>query len=609
MNSRTGSKTLLILILLLAAAALPSGWRGASPTGFTHVLKQSGIDFTHTFIDRETGTVWKLNQYDHGSGVLVADVNQDGRDDLYFLNFIGDNGLWVNRGDGAFEDVTQGAGVAMSTVISVGGAFGDYDNDGDPDLYVTSYRGGNRLFRNRGDATFEDVTSGAGVGYSGHSSGATWFDYDNNGKLDLYVANIGAFTIDTIAEQAGYFVGFFLPFPDMARTYDKNRGEKNLLFRNLGEGKFVEVAGKVGVATGGWNGDCAVTDIDGDGWQDLYVTDMFGPDSMYRNRGNGAFEDITADTFERTSWGAVGSCFFDANNDGRPDLYVVDMHSDMWMSQNWKGSLQKMEDATNRHTSSFAKAKYPTPFGPQGGDRDIAGDFSKIPHPDVLYGNSFFLNRAGDQWPELSDRANLETFWPWAVVAGDLDDDGWQDIFVASGMGYPYYYWANQLFRNRSDNGFEDMAQKWGIEPVPGGRYLNREIQGTPMCRSSRSAAFLDYDGDGDLDIVVANFNHAPYLLQNNQSSGNHLNLKLVGRTINRDAVGTRVELFAGDLHQVQWVTGASGYLSQSTLNLHFGLGARKGVDRLVVHWARGKTQTIKAPPIDRLLVLREPDG
>jgi hypothetical protein len=129
------------------------------------------------------------------------------------------------------------------------------------------------------------------------------------------------------------------------------------------------------------------------------------------------------------------------------------------------------------------------------------------------------------------------------------------------------------------------------------------------MCRSSRSAAFLDYDGDGDLDIVVANFNHAPYLLQNNQSSGNHLNLKLVGRSINRDAVGTRVELFAGDLNQVQWVAGASGYLSQSTLNLHFGLGARKVVDRLVIHWSKEKKQTITEPDTDRLLVLHEPDG
>lgn len=609
MNSSPTLKTVLIFLLLLRAAVLPTGWPAASPGGFTHVLQRSNIDFTHSFIDRETGSVWKLNQYDHGSGVLVADVNQDGRDDVYFLNFVGNNGLWINRGDGTFEDATQRAGVEMATVISVGGAFGDFDNDGDPDLYVTSYRGGNRLFRNRGDGTFENVTSDAGVGYSGHSSGATWFDYDNDGMLDLYVSNIGAFTIDTIVEQAGYYVGFNLPFVDMAQTYDRNRGEENLLFRNLGEGKFIQVAEKAGVATTGWNGDCSVADIDGDGWQDLYVTDMFGPDSLYRNLGNGTFEEVTDTLLERTSWGAVGARFFDANNDGRPDLYVVDMHSDMWMSQTWKGSRQKMEEATDRYTLGFAKAKFPTPFGPKTGDQDIAGDFSKIPHPNVLYGNSFFLNREKDRWTELSDRANLETFWPWAVVNGDLDDDGWQDIFVASGMGYPYYYWPNQLFRNGGNGEFEEVASKWGIEPVPGGRYLNREIQKTPMCRSSRSAAFLDHDGDGDLDIVVANFNQPPYLLQNNQSSGNHLNLKLVGRTINRDAVGTRVELFAGDLRQVQWVTGASGYLSQSTLNVHFGLGDRRSVDRLVIHWAPGKSQSISGPETDRLLILTEPDG
>ena len=238
---------------------------------------------------------------------------------------------------------------------------------------------------------------------------------------------------------------------------------------------------------------------------------------------------------------------------------------------------------------------------------DIRGDFSKIPHPNVIYGNSYFINKGNENFQELSDQANLETFWPWAVVTGDLDDDGWQDIFVASGMGYPYYYWPNQVFRNRRDGTFEEVAEAWKIEPPPGGRYLNHEIRQRPMVRSSRSAAFLDFDGDGDLDIVVANFNHEPYLIQNNQSSGNHLNLKLVGRTINRDAIGTRVELFAADLYQVQCVTSAGGYVTQSSRNLHFGLVSRKNVDRLVIHWTKRKSQTIKAPDIARLLVVTEP--
>lgn len=598
-------RILLLLVLLLSGVVLVSQER--APAGFSHVLNESAIRFRHTAIDSETGTTWKLNQYDHGSGVLVADVNNDGRDDIYFLNFVGDNGLWMNRGNGMFEDATQKAGIAMSGVISVGGAFGDFDNDGDQDLYVTSYRGRNRLFRNRGDGTFDDVTTTAGVGYSGHSSSATWFDYDNDGKLDLYLANIGAFTIDTLAEQAGYYVGFNLPFPDLASNYDKNRGEKNLLFRNQGNGRFVEVAEKAGVATNGWNGDCAVSDFDGDGFLDLYVTDMFGPNQLYRNRGDGTFEDLTAKTLRRTSWGAIGARFFDANNDGWPDLYVVDMHSDMWMSQSWKGSRARMEEATNKSTKLFEKAKFPTAFGPRPGDKDVRGDFSKIRHPNVIYGNSYFVSQGKGVFQEASDAANLETFWPWAIATGDLDDDGWQDIFVASGMGYPYYYWPNQVFRNRRDGTFEQVAEAWKIEPPPGGRYLDREIGGTPMVRSSRSAAFLDFDEDGDLDIVVANFNHEPYLIRNNQSSGNHLNVKLVGRSIARDAIGTSVELFASDLHQVQWVTNAAGYLSQSTRTLHFGLGARKSVDRIVIHWKKGKSQTIKTPDASRLLVVAEP--
>ena len=160
---------------------------------FTDVLQDSGIGFKHHFFRSEQGEDYHMNQYDHGSGVLVADVNGDGLMDIYLLDFLGPNALYVNRGKFKFEDVAKNSGVDMPEDVSVGGSFGDYDNDGDEDLYVTTYHTGNRLFRNRGDGTFEDVTKIAGVGHVGHSSTALWFDFDVDGNLDLYVTDVGTF--------------------------------------------------------------------------------------------------------------------------------------------------------------------------------------------------------------------------------------------------------------------------------------------------------------------------------------------------------------------------------------------------------------------------------
>ncbi|MEO6711384.1 MAG: VCBS repeat-containing protein, partial [Planctomycetota bacterium] len=168
--------------------------QAASAIRFQDVTAASGIKFSHHYLDSESGSHYQVNPYDHGSGVAIADVDGDGKDDVYFCDFLGPNALYRNLGGMRFEDITAKAGVAVDHSLSVGAAFGDCDGDGDPDLYVTSYRGGNRLFSNKGDGTFEDITEKAGVGYVGHSNGAVWFDCDNDGDLDLYVCNIGKFT-------------------------------------------------------------------------------------------------------------------------------------------------------------------------------------------------------------------------------------------------------------------------------------------------------------------------------------------------------------------------------------------------------------------------------
>jgi hypothetical protein len=248
---------------------------------------------------------------------------------------------------------------------------------------VTTYKSGNHLFKNRGDATFEDVTKQANVGYVGHSNSAVFFDYDLDGYLDLYLCNIGSFTTETINEQAGNYVGVALDFQSVAA--DTNRltpGENDVLWHNKGDGTFEDVTAKAGVTSPSWNGDCAVADYDGDGDLDLYVANMFGPNHLFRNNGDGTFTDVADELLGKTTWGAIGCRFFDADNDGRFDLYVVDMHSDMWVDLKNPNARDEIDP----------KAKYMTPFGPRiPGPKaaTVTGKLDKL-EGKVIFGNSFF---------------------------------------------------------------------------------------------------------------------------------------------------------------------------------------------------------------------------
>ena len=254
---------------------------------FVDVTAESGITFSHHFLDSENGSTYRINPYDHGSGVAVGDVDGDGKEDIYFCDFLGANALYRNLGGMRFEDITAKAGVALERTLSVGAAFGDFDSDGDLDLYVTSYRGGNRLFANAGDGTFKDVTETAGVGYVGHSNSALWFDCDNDRDLDLYVCNIGKFTTETVSQEASYaYAGVALPFQQVAAAPDaRNPGESDILYVNQGNWTFRDETAQRGIVSAEWNGDASVSDIDRDGDLDLYVSNMFGKNHLFENLG------------------------------------------------------------------------------------------------------------------------------------------------------------------------------------------------------------------------------------------------------------------------------------------------------------------------------------
>jgi hypothetical protein len=571
------------------------------PPGFRDIARQAGITFRMAFLPNEQGERFKINLYDHGCGVAVGDYDGDGRDDIYFLNQLGPNALYRNKGDGTFVDVTRQAGVGLGDRVCVAATFADYDNDGLQDLYVTSTRGGNVLFKNLGNGRFKDVTEQAGLNCVAHSQTAAFFDYDNDGYLDLFVTNTAQWTGDTRHEASSYYPGV----SGLAALATSPK-ESNILYHNNGDGTFTDVTAKAGLKGKGWGGDVAIFDYNDDGYLDLFVTNMFGASQLYRNNGDGTFTDVTKDTLGRTSWGAIGSKAFDFNNDGKLDLLIVDMHSDMWMP-----SLSGISvDMIKR----IAKQKYRHVTGPlfdslEPAREEATAQRFHIRYKDVVFGNTLFRNLGGGKFAEVSDRAGMETFWPWGIATGDFNNDGYEDVYLPSGMGYPFFYWPSSLMMNNGNGTFTDRAEAEGIEPPPGGIYQAAKIGGQPAARSARCAATADFDGDGRLDIVANNFNDAPSYFKNEFPRKNYIAFRLRGTRSNRDAIGALVKLYTGKEIMVRQVQAAGGYLSQSSKTVHFGLGDRRRIDRVEIRWPSGRRQTIKNPALNRRHDVVEPTG
>ncbi len=579
---------------------------------FTDKHAASGITFEHNIVD-DSCKNWKAVHYDHGSGITVADVDGDGLLDIYFVDQLGKNELWRNRGGGTFEDITDRAGVGLEDRVGVTASFADVDNDGDADLFVTSVRGGNVLFENNGKGVFKNVSKAAGVDYVGHSSGAVFFDFNNDGLLDLFVANVGVYTMDE--KGAG---GFYLSAENAfgGHLYPE-RTEYSLLYQNLGGMKFKEVSREMKLRDGSWSGDATFCDLDKDGYADLYVLNMQGHDHFYRNVGGKGFVEITKEFFPKTSWGAMGVKFFDFDLDGDMDLYTTDMHSDM----------TPLQTRLARNMSlAVEKAKSEQWCGPEWGSTYLAGRTN-----ENVFGNSFYENAGEGKFAEVSDRLGAETFWPWGVSVEDFNADGYEDVFVASGMNYPFRYAVNSLLLNHRGERFFDAEFLVGIEPRAGNRveknYFILDCGGAdadhPRCEGktnyiairgalgTRSSVSFDLDGDGDLDIVTAEFNDRPQVLVSNlseQKDIRFLKVRLVGKASNRDGLGAWVTVRASGQTFTRYCDGKSGYLSQSRKPLYFGLGDAKQVESIEVSWPSGRKQTLKEDlKINQLIEIEEP--
>ena len=365
---------------------------------FADRVRESGISFRHRIVD-DAGRTYKPAHYDHGNGLAMADVDGDGRLDVYFVNQVGGNHLARNLGGGRFEDITASAGVAVPDRVSVSASFADIDNDGDADLYVTTVRAGNVLFENDGRGRFRDITTAAGLGYAGHSSGALFFDYDRDGRLDLFLVNVGRYTTNTVAGD-GY--KYYVAYEDAFSGHLKpERTERSILYRNAGGNRFVDVSAETGLRDAAWTGDATAVDVNDDGWLDLYLVNMQGDDQYYENVGGRRFLKRSREVFPRTSWGSMGIKVFDANNDGRLDIFVTDMHSDM--SETQPPEVEKLK----------SEMKWPVEFRGTG--------------KTSIWGNTFFLKEGPGRFREVSDAIGLESYCPWGPSVGDLNADGYDD--------------------------------------------------------------------------------------------------------------------------------------------------------------------------------------
>jgi len=567
---------------------------------FVDQQAESGIRFRHYAVDCSMRQ-YKAVHYDHGNGVAIADVDNDGLFDIYFLTHVGGNELWRNLGGGQFENITDSSGVALADRISVTASFADTDNDGDADLYVTTIREGNVLFENDGLGSFNAISDQSGLDYHGHSSSAVFFDYDRDGLLDVFLTNIGIYTTDELVPATAIGDGDYFYYEGIDNSFaghlKPERMEQSILFRNIGGNRFRDVSAEMNLVDTGWTGAASPIDGNSDGWPDLYVLNMQGNDEYYQNDAGKGFIRRSREVFPNTPWGSMGIKVFDYNNDGRMDIFISDMHSDM-------GKIVPPD-------REKAKAE------PNWPESLLRSDGKSV------FGNAFYRATEDGGFEEISDRIGAENFWPWGLSVGDLNADGYEDVFIASSMNYPYRYGVNSVLLNNRGQQFLDSEFILGVEPRRDGRTATPcfQIDGATskftgiggkilekVCErrsgtidvwgtlGSRSSVIFDLDDDGDLDIITNDFHSEPMVLVSNlteQKDIRFLKVRLVGTKSNRDGLGARVTVHTKSGALTKNHDGQSGYLSQSRCDLYFGLGDNESVERVEVTWPTGDTQVV----------------
>ena len=540
------------------AAASPSGTN--VPGHFVDTTEKAGLHFQH--VAPHTSRKYLIETM--GSGVALFDCDNDGRLDLYLVNGApyGDpqpkglipqksgpqdwNRMYRQKADGTFEDITEKSGL-KGFGYGMGVAVADYDNDGNEDVFVTSY-GGNRLYHNDGNCTFTDVTEKANVAGSGWSTSAAWVDLDNDGLLDLVVDRYVTWDWDDVwcGEHREGYRAYCHPdvFPPISM----------LVYHNDGNGHFTEVSHKLGLDKPAKALGIAIADYDHDGRMDLFIANDSMPEFLFHQKGDGNFEELglesaVAVNADGQTYAGMGVDFADYANDGWPDVVVTDLAN------------QKYASYRNQKDGSF--------------------DYSSLSNG---IGAATLLHSG------------------WGIRFLDYDNDGWKDLLIAQGhdldtieMVSPnlHYREPMMLLRN-TGKGFVDVSSTSG------------EVFKNPWV--GRGMAIGDIDNDGRIDAVVTTNGGSPHILHNETAAANHwITLHLTGHKSNRDGIGAVVKLTTA--HGSQWITAttSSGYLSASDPRVHFGLGDSVEADSIEIHWPSGIVQTLAKVKGDRQVQVDEP--